>query len=80
VTMTSDPGPAERSGPTSEVSPARRRVNNMISAGLLDDLMGRGDAAAGQGVVTARSRRSRRRVGPGGHGECSSSPTKWACR
>jgi putative transposase len=42
VTMTDDPRPSRPSGDTP--SPARQTVNEMISAGLLDDLMGRVDA------------------------------------
>lgn len=42
MTMTDDPRSA---GPVGgELSPARQTVNDMISAGLLDDLMGRVDA------------------------------------
>jgi putative transposase len=44
VTMTDDPRSAGPSGPAGELSPARQTVNDMISAGLLDDLMGRVDA------------------------------------
>jgi putative transposase len=42
VTMTDDPRRVELSA--GDVSPARQTVNDMISAGLLDDLMGRVDA------------------------------------
>jgi putative transposase len=42
VTMTDDPRLSRPSG--DEPSPARQTVNDMISAGLLDDLMGRVDA------------------------------------
>jgi len=42
VAMTDDPRSSAASA--GEVSPARRTVNDMISAGLLDDLMGRVDA------------------------------------
>jgi putative transposase len=40
--MTDDSRPSRPSG--DELSPARQTVNDMISAGLLDDLMGRVDA------------------------------------
>jgi putative transposase len=42
VTMTDDPRSSEAAG--GDLSPARQTVNEMISAGLLDDLMGRVDA------------------------------------
>jgi putative transposase len=42
VTMTDDPRPSRPSD--DEPSPARQTVNDMILAGLLDDLMGRVDA------------------------------------
>ncbi len=44
MTMTDDARSARVSGSAGDASPARQTVNDMIEAGLLDDLMGRVDA------------------------------------